>query len=226
MDANGFIRFVFRHIERANVRAFVRLSLTAALIGASHVAHAVLITFDDLVAPPCTPEFCESLVVDNQYAALGVTFAGTGLYSNPDAPQLVTSPQGLSDVYGPGMSIYFTGSLPTSVKMYVSSFNQDVVGATASGPNGFSRTVATDGWAGTEENSTPYSDKQVVEFAGGEIARIDLASFFDRRGAIVIDNLEFTRDISVPLPAALPLLASGLSALGLAGLRGRNARQR
>lgn len=218
MDANGFFHSGINHhpdinhhddINRISIVTLVFLALLLFLLGSSSAAHATLITFDELTQPPCDEFECLDGVVDNQYAALGVTFSGAGLYSFAASPQLVTPPNGVSDVYGPGMSIYFSGQLPTFVRLYVSSVNEDSVGIAAYGPGGAVGSVSTDGWRGTEENSTPYRDQQLITFSGSEISRLDLGTFYGRRGSLIIDNLEFS---AVPLPGGLMLFGSGIAA--------------
>lgn len=187
------------------------IAITGVLSCITPSAHATLISFDDLTETmPCTVESCDPTPVVNQYATLGVTFSGAGLYSYAPSAQLVTPPNGLSDFYGPGMSINFTGALPTAVSFYISSVGEDAPAASAVGPGGAVGNFQGDGWLGTEENSTPYHDKQFVSFSGGEISHIELGAFYNRRGSVIIDNLEFS---SVPLPSGFSLLASGLGCL-------------
>lgn len=206
MDANGI-----KLTAPKTLPSILFIAITGVLSCTAQSAHAILITFDDLTETmPCTVESCDPTPVINQYAALGVTFSGAGLYSYAPSPQLVTPPNGLNDFYGPGMSIYFTGPLPTTVSFYISSADQDAPSAFAVGPSGVVGNFQGDGWLGTEENSTPYHDKQLVTFAGGEISRIDLGAFYNRRGDVIIDNLEFS---SVPLPGGLSLFAGGLGYL-------------
>ncbi|HEY3700380.1 MAG TPA: hypothetical protein VGK97_13675 [Spongiibacteraceae bacterium] len=175
-------------------------------------AHATLINFDELIQAPCTQESCDPTPVDNQYAALGVVFINAAVYQEAMAPQIVSPPNAISDWYGPGMQIHFTGTLPTTVSMYVSAVLQDSIYLTAYGLSGQIGSATTDGWRGTEETSTPYRDQQLITFSGiGAISQITLDSLFSRRGTLVIDNLEFSA--SVPLPPALGLFASGLGFL-------------
>lgn len=197
--------------------SILSIAITGVLSCTTQSAHAILITFDDLTETlPCTVESCDPTPVINQYATLGVTFSGAALYSYAPSTQLATPPNGLNDFYGPGMSIYFTGSLPTTVSFYISSSDEDAPDALAVGPKGVVGNFQGNGWLGTEENSTPYHDKQFVSFAGSEISRIDLGAFYNRRGSVIIDNLEFS---NVPLPSGLSLLASGMGCLLLSRLR-------
>ena len=214
MDANG--------IDTANSTLWfstLTAVLTILFLCTAPTAHAITLTFDELTQLPCTGDACSDLSVDNQYSGLGVTFSGAGLYSFAESNQLVTPPNGLSDVYGPGLSIRFSGTLPKAFSVYVSSSNEDSVGISVAGANGPLAALSTDGWNGSEENSTPYRDKQLVTFSGSEIARIDFASYYDRRGAIIIDNLKFGDTLSVPLPAS-----AGLFAIALGGLIMRTRR--
>lgn len=176
--------------------------------------HATLLTFDELVDPPHTGDNYEPLFVYDQYQALGVIFNGAGLYNYEFSPQIVSRPNALMDSYGPGMWIYFSGNLPTHVSMYVSSGMTDSISVVAFGTNGQPiSSVDTDGWRGDEDISTPYRDQQIVAFAGLPISRIELMGSSARRGGVIIDNLEFTSDVSVPIPSGFILLGSGLGGL-------------
>lgn len=198
-------------------RKCASIAMAAACIFGASLANATLINFDDL--PPLVGDDpTEPTPVTNQYAALGVTFQYGAIH---DGDHVLSPPNGLSDFYGPGLEIYFSGVLPTYVSFYVSSSNEDSVGINASGPAGYVSSVETDGWRGTEENSTPYRDQQFVSFAGSEISRLSLGTYYNRRGALIIDDLTFTHDVaSVPEPSMLTLFAGGI---GLLILRRRRA---
>lgn len=185
------------------------------LLGGTASATTSLIDFDDLIQAPCD-DGCEPTWVNNQYASLGVTFIGAGLYNYSEASQIVSQPNAISDFYGPGMSINFTGNLPTTVQLYVSSFSGYSVAVLTYGADGKPMGgIDTDGWRGIEENSTPYRDQQLVAFSGAPISKIEILDFSGRRSAAVIDNLQFGNGASVPLPASLGLFASALSGLWL-----------
>lgn len=205
----------FSPVTRNNLIATFILYCVAAV-----PAHATLINFDELIQAPCTQESCDPTPVDNQYAALGVMFINAAVYQEVTAPQIVSQPNAVSDWYGPGMQIHFTGALPTTVSMYVSAVLQDSIYLTAYGPGGQIGSATTDGWRGTEETSTPYRDQQLITFSGiGAISQINLDSFFSRRGTVVIDDLQFGNQANVPLPATLGLFVSGMGCLML---RARN----
>jgi len=183
-------------------------AVAAAGILAASMANATLINFDDL--PPLVGDDpSEPTPVNNQYAALGVLFVNGAIAT--DVAGVVSPPNGLTDFYGPDMEIHFTGVLPTMVSMYVSSANQDSIYIDAFGPSGLLSSVATDGWRGSDEDSTPYRDHQLITFMGAAISQLNLASFYFRRGSMLIDDLNFTHETaSVPEPGAIGLLASGL----------------
>lgn len=212
MDAIGNIASIENHLKYPPVISALAFT---CFINASANANTQLIDFDNLTQAPCTADSCDPTVVDNQYSALGVSFGGAGLFTD-SASQIVSAPNALSDFYGPSMTIHFTGSLPTAISVYVSAFNQDAIFLTAYGESGQIGSATTDGWRGTPETSTPYRDRQLVTFSGiGAISQINLDSFFDRRGTLIIDNLQFGDQLNVPLPAALGLFASALSGLWL-----------
>ena len=179
----------------------------AATFFAASMASATLINFDDL--PPLVGDDpSEPTPVTNQYAALGVLFDTAAIAT--DVPGVRSGLNGITDFYGPDMQIRFTGSLPTSLSMFVSSANQDSIFIDVFGADGLLGSIATDGWRGTEEMSTPYRDQQLVTFSGAPISYLNIGSFYFRRGSLLIDDLMFTNDsTSVPEPAALSLLAAG-----------------
>ena len=182
-----------------------------ATIFSATVAHATLINFDDL--PPLVGDDpSEPTPVTNQYAALGVLFDTAAIAT--DVAGVRSGPNGITDFYGPDMEIRFTGLLPTSLSMFVSSANQDSIFIDIFGADGLLGSIATDGWRGTEEMSTPYRDQQLVAFAGAPISYLHVASFYFRRGSLLIDDLTFTHDsANVPEPTGLSLLVVGLAML-------------
>lgn len=187
----------------------------------SGAVNATLINFDDLAPIPCDDFDCRPLELTNEYIGLGVTFENGWLASPDPAPPYVASgPNVLVSLAHPGMVINFSGDLPTSVSFYVSTIMQDTVFIEATGPAGAVGFVATDGWRGTESDSTPYRDLQLVTFSGAEISRIRLDDYSFRRADIIIDDLSFTREtVAVSEPSALALLMGGLGALWWRRLR-------
>ncbi|MDB6063610.1 MAG: hypothetical protein JWM78_3713 [Verrucomicrobiaceae bacterium] len=183
------------------------LTLTAA-------AHATLITFDDLTPAPCDELHCDALAVTDQYAAQGVIFSGAALESQDSGLTTTSPPNYLTDLYGPGLDIFFTGpKLPTFVSLYVSAFNQDAVYIDAFGPNGAVASWVTDGWQG-QDSDAPYRDNQLVTFSGAEISHLNLSEFYNRRGSTTIDNLSFSFDkASVPEPSSIALSMTGFALL-------------
>jgi hypothetical protein len=184
----------------------------AAYVGALP-AHATLITFDDVSAVPvCEDESgfsCTPPTLTNQYASLGVIFGGGAAVVGAATP---ADGNALSDWWGPGLSIQFTGALPTFVSMEISTLFEQSAYVEIFGTGSYLTTLVTDGWRGTEENSTPYQPKQLVSFAGAEIATLNIGEFYGRRGTMTLDNLRFEyAPVDVPEPPMLGLL------LGAAG---------
>ena len=183
----------------------------AATMFSASMASATLINFDDL--PPLVGDDpSEPTPVTNQYAALGVLFDTAAIAT--DVSGVRSAPNGITDFYGPDMRITFTGLLPTSLSMFVSSANQDSIFIDVFGADGLLGSIVTDGWRGTEEASTPYRDQQLVAFSGAPISYLNIGSFYFRRGSLLIDDLMFTNDsTSVPEPTTLSLFAAGLALL-------------
>lgn len=180
-------------------------------VATAPAVYATVITFDELTQPTDDPS--APLVVDNQYAALGVIFSDAALYSDPGAPNeiLETSPpNAISDFFVPWMDIYFTGPLPTTVSFYMSAGLQDALYVDAYGPAGLVGSFTSDGWQGPVLPDNPYHDQQFVTFTGAEISHLSFSDFYDRRADIIIDDLSFTRDATnIPEPSALSLCAAG-----------------
>jgi hypothetical protein len=205
--------------QRSSFPRFQFLPLILATCLAAPAANATLIDFDDLEPPTCEPDpatgstFCDPQPVTDQYADLGVTFSGAALnftYGGGDDPR-VSMPNFISDFYGPGMDIYFSGHLPTTVSMYLTAQLDDVLYVNAFGADGaLLASVTTDGDTGYDpDHDGP--PRQLVTLAGGEIAHIRLDELYLRRGTMNLDNLSFTRDgAAVPEPGTLGLLGAGL----------------
>ena len=176
---------------------------------ASTAAHATLINFDELTQPNCDePDVCYPLAVDNQYAAMGAVFSTAALVAGPST-YASSQPNAISDFYGPGLDIWFTGPLPTTVSFYLSAALQDAIYVDASGPTGAVGSFISDGYRGPMYDDT-YRDLQLVTFSGAEISQLSFSDFYFRRGDIMIDDLFFARDeIKVIEPSSLSLFMAG-----------------
>jgi hypothetical protein len=181
---------------------------------------ATIITFDDL--PIGTP-------VTDQYESLGVVIDG-GIIAAPfgggTPDPVVSTPNVLNDFLGPGLRLTFTGALPTTVSMYVTTFFEDRAFLDAFGPDGILVDAdMTEGWGGTEENSTPAVPREFAEVSSaGGIALVTVGALFARRGDLYVDDLGFVTGTAVPEPPATALFAVALL-LGL-GVRWGNGRRR
>jgi hypothetical protein len=216
MDANNNGRALGRQFLHPSLRRALLLWLMWV---AAPFAQATLITFDDLAQNACEVDqensSCEPLAVVDQYAALGVHFNGAALIvAAPGDEAVVSPPNYISDFWGPGLDITFSGALPTAVSLLVSSYVGNASYIDAYGSDGaLIHSVITAGNRGLDIPAPDYTPRQLVSFAGAEIARIHLIDLYERRGFLGLDNLSFTRDATaVPEPSTLVLIVAGLLA--------------
>ena len=124
----------------------------AAALALATASRATVITFDDLA---------DGTAVTDQYAGLGVLVDGGVIieWTGSAVPSPVVSlPNVLSDLAGPGLVLRFVGALPNTVSLYVTAIFEDRVFLEAFDPAGLlADTEQTEGWAGplSEQNSTP-----------------------------------------------------------------------
>ncbi|WP_332674128.1 hypothetical protein [Aromatoleum sp.] len=178
---------------------------SAACVALPLSSHATLITFDDL--RPGT-------AVTTQYEDQGLIVQG-GVIRGPELGErpVVSPPNALYDLFGPGLTLQFVGSLPTTVSMFVTASLEDRIFLTAWSDTEVLDSFETEGWRGLEELSTPAIPRQPVTLTGPGISHVELGSFYARRGDINIDDLSFsTTPIGEPstiLLAALGLVVAG-----------------
>lgn len=191
------------------LKGVVFASLAGLLSLVSIDAKATLITFDDLTFVP--GNFYDQPLT-NEYAALGLVISGG--YLAQGGPAVVSSPNYL---LGSNLVTFdFLGSTPTTVSMYVSTSQKDIVTLAAFGISGLIETKATQGWGGPL-NDTPYTPQQFISFySPGGISQVTIAAFFGLRTDAQIDNLYFSSATAVDAPSSLALL--GIGFLGWAGL--------
>ena len=194
------------------------LFVFSSLIWAA-LSQATLIDFDDLnyyypePDEEYDPDVNQQNWVTDQYQHLGVLFEGAFLvtqeYSSIDFP---SSPFAITDFQGPGFYIHFTDEvLPNFISLYLSAFLGDRIFIMAYDKDDvLVDEVFTDGWAGTEETSTPYRDNQLVSLAAGNIKTVAINALYSRRGDILLDNLFFTKSQVVPDPGTIALISLGL----------------
>lgn len=210
-----------------SVKNGVSKILTVALLALAPLgeAGATLITFDDLVPPP---EDCEcDWTVTDQYLPLGLLVEGGGVGRFGPGPldPTVSSPNVLTDVFGPSLRLSFVGVLPSFVSVYVSTSTFGLNGSVylqANGPGGFVANAVTKG-TNPPDFIPEYVPKQFVSFSSATgISTIQLDGTFSRRGEIVIDNLFFGAAPPVPEPSTYLMLGAGL--LMLVAMRKNAAR--
>jgi hypothetical protein len=219
MDANRDCVGPRLGFYRKSITSLLFFSCVIASSLVTSAAHATLISFDDLTQSTCPPDpetaSCDPLYVTNQYADLGVTFSGAALVvALPGDAAVVSPPNYMSDFWGPGIDINFSGLLPTAVSLLVSSYVGNASYIDAYDSSGARiQSVITDGNRGLGIPAPAYSPRQLVTFAGAEIARIHVIDLYERRGFLGVDNLSFAREnISVPEPSTLLLIIGGLLA--------------
>lgn len=199
----------FRFVLALGAVPSVRGLLAALALVISGPSAATLITFEDLA-----PE----TQVTNQYESLGLIIDGGAITvweGDPASSPVVSPSQVLYDFYGPNLYLYFVGVLPTTVSMYVTTVFGDIVSLSAYGSGGLVDHEVTEGWAGTEENSTAAIPREFVElFSPAGIQTVLLEAFYFRRGDLYIDNLSFTTTLPVSEPPVGTLVSLAL----LAGL--------
>jgi hypothetical protein len=182
----------------------MKVALPVAAFAHMGIAHATLITFDDL-PPPLPGDFFNSPVTD-QYLSKGLLVDEAFLTRDS-----VTMNQSLFGTQF--MHLTFVNTLPTFVSLSVSSALQDQVYLTAGGPGGFTKNVTTSGYGGPF-NSTPYKPDELVSFANpGGISSIYLSSFYFTRVDPLVDNLYFGSVPAVPEPSTLMLMSVGVAML-------------
>lgn len=181
------------------------LAAFAACVALPLPSQATLITFDDL--RPGT-------AVTTQYEDLGL-IVRDGVIRGPELGErpVVSPPNALYDLLGPGLSLQFVGTLPTTVSMFVTASLEDRIFLTAWSETEVLDTFATEGWRGLEELSTPAIPRQPVTLTGPGISHVELAGFYSRRGDINIDDLSFS---ATPIgePPTLLLAALALVLVG------------
>lgn len=198
----------------------------AAFILAAPLAHATLITFDELPWHPI--DSFSDYPVDTQYAAQGVTFSSAYLAQSytPD-PQPPHPNQYLLGAID--FTVTFSGTLPQYVSFNMSSpygeSSESYV--TAIGPGStIVGTGRTGGYYpdGTQEppyrQDLPYQDNRYISFYSATgIRGLSFGDAYGSRLASSIDNLYFGAVPAVPEPASLMLGAAGLGVLAWARRR-------
>jgi hypothetical protein len=197
-----------------NVPVFVNRGLSDHFIALqSAFANTVTtINFDDLAA---------GTAVTNQYAGLGVTFSNA-LTWDLSSFAGVSPPIAISDTAGTFMP------LPTSP--VVATFSLPVTGVSLTGidvgANGFlfraydaevgGNLLASTQVFGVTEIGTGEFFTLLLNVGGVRRVEFSMVGLFSNIDGLAFDNLSFT---ATPVPAALPLFATGLGALGLLGWR-------
>jgi hypothetical protein len=184
-------------------------SLAIACVVATSPARAELITFEDLT---------DGTVVTNQYA--GVVFSSIG------QDNLVTTQGGIgfgsNFICTGAVSINCTGETILTFSTPVSNLSFFQVGDNATGVQ-----ASVDVFTGGAFNSTvdilgfnTFNTPDLVDLtAFSNVTSIRIYNITDP-GGLGWDNFNFTSSAgATPLPAALPLFASGLGGLGLLGWR-------
>lgn len=179
-----------------------RLLLASFLVfSLSSSANAVIINFDEL-----DPESISDSILTTEYETQGLVF-DYNAYLIPHSPK--SSP---NYVVGPGITFHFINELPTYVSFYTGSSTQSKVAISATGANGYFKSIITEGEVhgmGSLE-STPYIPNQFVVFQSEfGIASIELTGQSDT----YIDDLSFYyegEEIVVSEPSVLVLFMLGL----------------
>ncbi|MDT3669133.1 MAG: hypothetical protein ROZ37_02240 [Aromatoleum sp.] len=181
-------------------------------------SQATLITFDDLRS---------ETAVTTQYEDQGLIVRNGVIRRAEFGDKAVVSPPNvLYDLFGPGLTLQFVGTLPTTVSMFVTALLEDRIFLTAWSETEVLDRFETEGWRGLEELSTAAIPRQPVTLIGTGISRIELESFYFRRGDINIDDLSFSTT-AIDEPSTILLAALGLVAvLPLGRLRRSAARER
>ena len=199
---------------------------SAALVTATAPAHAAVINFDEMTAPPL---LSEATPLTSQYSALGVIFSGTGAVLNQDSDFMVTGYSGTNFLaYTSQATIGFGSADATSEAFDVFTFSTPLsavsflLGSGLTGPpSSAGRTVEVRAFnsAGVEvemEAVALASMLQMVTLSGLDITSVTLMAgldFDDEEGVgFVVDDITTTvADGSVPEPVSLVLLGSGLA---------------
>jgi hypothetical protein len=197
-------RLTHLHLEAAMSNRLPALALSLLLWAQLGVAHATLITFDDL--PPPDPSDFASTRVTTEYASRGL-IVNDGFLLGSGVPG--TNQQLLGATV---ISLTFLEILPSHVSLYVSAPNHDSVLLQASGPGGYGQSFETLGGAGQPETDPPYVPNQYVSFYSATgISGLTLNAYYNLRVGPVIDNLYFGPVPAVPEPGSLALLATGVA---------------
>lgn len=195
---------------------FTKLIMVAAASFLWHSANAAIITFDDL-GQNAVDEEGYLIPLSNEYAAQGVTFEGTIIYSSSWG---ANSGKTGKYVEGLGATILFSGELPTYVSLIVGNFMEYAVGVSAYGPGFYeSQTTPGDMHGITVDPSElkPYKPDQLVEFTSvNGISSINISG----QAGYYFDDLKFFyNNEKVPEPKTLLLFSVGLMGLMLSRRR-------
>lgn len=200
--------FISTSIKRTALLAIIFTTLSLASF-----AHAATINFDDLTYVPRTDTdfdcFCDHPLAD-EYRTQGLRIYNGYLatYGNYTRPEMIVSPRNFL-LGGPNLQLQFTGTLPTSVSMYVSSALEDAIFVEAYGTAGLISIIQTPGYAGPPDDIF-YVPKQYVSFySAAGISDITLTSYYGSRVGAIVDDLKFDY-AKVPEPSSLILLCIGL----------------
>jgi hypothetical protein len=206
---------------RINLLRFKPFRLLASLGIAlsTSCAQATFINFDDIQYVPEDPESPNFYDVEltNQYADKGLLVDGGFIMSYEGiAPGTVASQP--SYLLGSEfLTFSFLGDLPTFVGLYVSSSFEESIYFNAYNSSGLVAAKNTLGFQPDDdsENDDGYIPKQYVTFNSDiGISSITVENAFGLRASAIIDDLTFTRSVSVPEPSSVLLLMFGV--LGLA----------
>lgn len=201
-----------------SITKIVTIALMTGIVGLASVdANATLITFDDLIYTPTSPDEFWTHPLTNEYAPLGLQINGGFLAQG--GPGMVSAPNLL--LGSNYLTLRFLNPMPTFVSMFVSAPNEDIIYLTAYGLDGLLETITTQGWGGPL-NNTPYTPQQFVSFYDTRgIASINLGTFFNLRTGAEVDNLSFDSATTIPSPPSVALMGIGMLAWTILAVRKR-----